>query len=208
MNLSTKSAHQADAGPLDELLKNFNYAPLEILRKYAASLGTDDHMEVLRALAKQAREKDEADNQVEIWERESLRQKQTRLVIRINNYTQHAFAANKDNLNLNADMRDYIGIRPWSFLTFKLDFNYIRELGSRTKDIYRHFIGFGDSTHGFRLDVGLRVATSFGVFSPTLTPLRTTTVVSTGATPITCAKRITYAQSDEPYRFTVELALT
>jgi hypothetical protein len=208
MNPAIENAPQADTSPFEELLKNFNYAPLEVLRKYAASLGTDDHMELLRALAMQAQMKDEVDNKVEIWEREDLHRNKTRLIIRINNYTHHAFAARTDNLDLSVDERNFIDLRPWDCMTFKIDYTYIRELGSRSKDIYRSFIDFGDDALGLRFDFGLRVNTSFGFFSPTLTPVRTARAMSTGTTPVNCSTRITHAPNAEPYRFTVELTLT
>ncbi|CAH0300869.1 hypothetical protein [Pseudomonas brassicacearum] len=208
MNDATKNSAHLEDSSLKELLQNFNYAPLDILYKYAASLDTDDTMEILRALAKQAQQKDEVDNRVQTWEREDIQPKRTRLVVQINNHTAHAFTANTSTIDLSASEQRFIDIRPWDFLTFKFDFIYSRGLGSRSKDIYRHFIKFGDNAVGFRLDVGLRVNSSFGVITPTLTPIRTHKVTSTGTTPVDCAARITYVASEEPYSFTLELTLT
>ncbi|MHC8298324.1 hypothetical protein [Pseudomonas sp. ZS1P83] len=73
--------------------------------------------------------------------------------------------------------------------------------------MFKHSILFGDQRLGFRVDFGLRVNATFGVFSPTLAPVRTNNVVSIGATSIQCTSRITRAEDDGPYSFSVEITL-
>jgi hypothetical protein len=67
---------------------------------------------------------------------------------------------------------------------------------------------FGDEALGLRFDFGLRVNTSFGVISPTLTPIQTHKLTSIGTSPIQCTTQITRTVSEDPYGFTVELKLS
>lgn len=203
-----ESATRTDNSRFDELTSHFNYAPAEVLRQYVRSLDLDNEMDVLRALTKQAKQKDEVDNRVLAWEREDVRPSHTRLIVRINNHTGHGFATGENNLSLKESEQRFIDIRPWDFVTFKFDFLYTRKLGSRSKDIYKHFIWFGDQHLAFRFDFGLRVNTTFGFISSNLTPVRTHKVTALGAPPIHCLNRITHAQHEEPYGFTVELTLS
>lgn len=193
---------------LDEkTLSQFNYAPPDILHKYIDSLDTKEHSEILNALLKQEKLNDDANQQVQAWQQEGIRPNRTRLIVKLVNHTDRALAVGENDVELDADERDFLSILPWDILAFKLDFKYSRQLGSRSKDMYRNFIVFGDRDCGFVFNFGLRVNTSFGVISSTLTPVRTNRVTSIGTKPIQCSTRITRAANDEPYGFTVEITL-
>lgn len=193
---------------LDEkTLSQFNYAPPDILHKYIESLDTKEHSEILNALLKQEKLNDDANQQVQAWQQEGIRPNRTRLIVKLVNHTDRALAVGENDVELDADERDFLSILPWDILAFKLDFKYSRQLGSRSKDMYRNFIVFGDRDCGFVFNFGLRVNTSFGVISSTLTPVRTNRVTSIGTKPIQCSTRITRAANDEPYGFTVEITL-
>ncbi|AUM68694.1 hypothetical protein [Pseudomonas fluorescens] len=193
---------------LDEkTLSQFNYAPPDILHKYIESLDTKEHSEILNALLKQEKLNDDANQQIQAWQQEGIRPNRTRLIVKLVNHTDRALAVGENDVELDADERDFLSILPWDILAFKLDFKYSRQLGSRSKDMYRNFIVFGDRDCGFVFNFGLRVNTSFGVISSTLTPVRTNRVTSIGTKPIQCSTRITRAANDEPYGFTVEITL-
>jgi hypothetical protein len=193
---------------LDEkTLSQFNYAPPDILHKYIDSLDTKEHSEILNALLKQEKLNDDANQQVQAWQQEGIRPNRTRLIVKLVNHTDRALAVGENDVELDSDERDFLSILPWDILAFKLDFKYSRQLGSRSKDMYRNFIVFGDRDCGFVFNFGLRVNTSFGVISSTLTPVRTNRVTSIGTKPIQCSTRITRAANDEPYGFTVEITL-
>jgi hypothetical protein len=193
---------------LDEkTLSQFNYAPPDILHKYIESLDTKEHSEILNALLKQEKLNDDANQQIQAWQQEGIRPNRTRLIVKLINHSDRALAVGENDVELDADERDFLSILPWDILAFKLDFKYSRQLGSRSKDMYRNFIVFGDRDCGFVFNFGLRVNTSFGVISSTLTPVRTNRVTSIGTKPIQCSTRITRAANDEPYGFTVEITL-
>jgi len=188
-------------------LSQFNYAPPDILHKYIESLDTKEHSEILNALLKQEKLNDDANQQIQAWQQEGIRPNRTRLIVKLINHSDRALAVGENDVELDADERDFLSILPWDILAFKLDFKYSRQLGSRSKDMYRNFIVFGDRDCGFVFNFGLRVNTSFGVISSTLTPVRTNRVTSIGTKPIQCSTRITRAANDEPYGFTVEITL-
>ena len=193
---------------LDEkTLSQFNYAPPDILHKYIDSLDTKEHSEILNALLKQEKLNDDANQQIQAWQQEGIRPNRTRLIVKLINHSDRALAVGENDVELDADERDFLSILPWDILAFKLDFKYSRQLGSRSKNMYRNFIVFGDRDCGFVFNFGLRVNTSFGVISSTLTPVRTNRVTSIGTKPIQCSTRITRAANDEPYGFTVEITL-
>lgn len=193
---------------LDEkTLSQFNYAPPDILHKYIESLDTKEHSEILNALLKQEKLNDDANQQIQAWQQEGIRPNRTRLIVKLINHSDRALAVGENDVELDADERDFLSILPWDILAFKLDFKYSRQLGSRSKNMYRNFIVFGDRDCGFVFNFGLRVNTSFGVISSTLTPVRTNRVTSIGTKPIQCSTRITRAANDEPYGFTVEITL-
>ncbi|WP_335943581.1 hypothetical protein [Pseudomonas sp. G166] len=191
----------------EKTLSQFNYAAPDVLYKYIESLDTKEHTEILNALMKQAKLNDDANQQIQAWQQESINPNRTRLIVKLINHTNRAFAVGENDIDLDADERDFLSVIPWDILAFKLDFKYSRQLGSRSKDMYKNFIVFGDKDCGFVFNFGLRVNTSFGVISSTLTPVRTNKVTSIGATPIKCSTRITRAANDEPYGFTVEITL-
>jgi hypothetical protein len=193
---------------LDEkTLSQFNYAPPDILHKYIDSLDTKEHSEILNALLKQEKLNDDANQQIQAWQQEGIRPNRTRLIVKLINHSDRSLAVGENDVELDADERDFLSILPWDILAFKLDFKYSRQLGSRSKNMYRNFIVFGDRDCGFVFNFGLRVNTSFGVISSTLTPVRTNRVTSIGTKPIQCSTRITRAANDEPYGFTVEITL-
>ncbi|SCW83003.1 MULTISPECIES: hypothetical protein [unclassified Pseudomonas] len=201
-------SHQDNNGFYEKTLAQFNYAPLDVLYKYIESLNTQEHSEILDALMKQARLNDGANQQVQAWQQERIRPNRTRLIVKVINHTERAFPVGENDINLDDDERDFLSIRPWDILAFKLDFIYSRQLGSRSKDMYKNFMMFGDDDAAFLFNFGLRVNTTFGVISSTLTPVRTNRVISVGATPIKCSTRITHSANEEPYGFTVEITLT
>ncbi|BBP61038.1 hypothetical protein [Pseudomonas sp. St316] len=198
---------QGDKSLYEKTPSQFNYAPPDILHKYIESLDTKEPSEVLNALMKQEKLNDDANQQIQAWQQESRRPNRTRLIVKLINHTDRALAVGENDVDLDAEERDFLSITPWDILAFKLDFEYSRQLGSRSKDMYRNFIVFGDKDCGFVFNFGLRVNTSFGVISSTLTPIRTNRVTSIGATPIKCSTRISHAANDEPYGFTVEITL-
>lgn len=208
MTNTPEKHHQDDKSFYEKIRSQFNYAAPDILYKYIESLDTKEHTEILNALMKQAKLNDDANQQIQAWQQESTRPNRTRLIVKLINHTDRALAVGEDDIDLDADERDFLNILPWDILAFKLDFKYSRQLGSRSKDMYKSFIVFGDKDCGFVFNFGLRVNTSFGVISSTLTPIWTNKVTSIGATPIKCSTRITRAANDEPYGFTVEITLT
>lgn len=165
------------------------------------------NMELLDTLLEHSKLDEKVNQEVKAWERQRIKANQTRLIVKLKNNTSHAFDVGENNLSLTADERDYIKILPREIKAFHCDFDYSRQLGTPSKDMFKHSILFGDQRLGFRFDFGLRVNTTFGVFSPTLTPVRTNKVVSIGATPIQCTSRITRAEDDAPYSFSIEITL-
>jgi hypothetical protein len=191
----------------ESLISLAGYAPLVNIYNYIQSLNTEENLELLKAAAEHANLENKVNNEVKAWESERTRSTQTRLVVKLINNTDHALAVGENSLNLSAREQDLIKILPWDIQAFHCDFTYSRQLGTPSKDMFKHFIVFGDQNLEFRFDFGLRVNTSFGVFTPTLTPVRTNKVTSIGATPIKCTTRITYAADEGPYSFTVEITL-
>ncbi|WLH11506.1 hypothetical protein PSH58_22050 [Pseudomonas hefeiensis] len=208
MNNSTENTQPASSSFYENLLSQFNYAPLTILYEYLKSLDTQDYTQVLKALMEKARQNDEVNRQLQTWEQQSVRPNRSRFLVKLINHTDQPLEVGENNLSLDANEQAFMNILPWDIQALKFDFAYSRPLGSRSKDIFQRFIIFGDQTLGFRFDFGLRVNTSFGVISPTLTPVRTNKVSSIGATPIKCVTRITHSSSEEPYGFTVEITLS
>ncbi|MGN8346765.1 hypothetical protein ACLEJQ_24490 [Pseudomonas sp. SMV71] len=201
----TENATPGDNGFFEKLLAQFGHAPLNVLYKYVASLGTDDNLEVFKALMEKAQLNGVVDQQIRAWQQEPIRASRTRFVIKLINHTDHTFAVSDHNLAFDTNELGALG--PWDIQALRFDFAYSRKLGSPSKDMFKHFIIFGDRDIACLLDFGLRVNTSFGTLSPTLTPVRTNRVTSIGATPIPCSTRFLHAASEEPYNFTVEITL-
>lgn len=202
------NSQPTDQSIYELIASRFNWAPLSVLYQYLKSLDTQEYMPMLTALMEKASLNDKVNEQIHAWEQEPIDPGRTRLVVKLINHTDLDFEIDEHNLPLNSDMQNLTPILPWGIQALKFDLAYSRRLGSRSKDMFKHFIRFGDEAFGFRFDFGLRVNTSFGVISPTLTPVRTNHVTSTGMTPIQCTTRITRAASEEPYGFTVELTLS
>ncbi|WP_434701126.1 hypothetical protein [Pseudomonas sp. D1-36] len=208
MNDATDSTPPANNDLIERLLSQFRFLPLSVLYEQFKSLDTTEYAEALNALIEKNKKNDEVDRKIQAWEQEKIRQDKTRLLVKIFNHTDQAFQFRENNLNLNAIDHDFFNIRRGDIQALKFDFSYVRTLRSRSKDMFQHFIVFGDKQCGFRFDFGLRVETSFGVFTPTLTPVRTLNVTSIGATPVNCTTRITHAAEGEPYGFTVEIVIS
>ncbi|MBV4483984.1 hypothetical protein HU727_000100 [Pseudomonas sp. SWRI153] len=195
------------ADTLREIASLIGFAPWVAIYDYAQSLNTAENLELLNKLAAHARLDEKVNQEVKVWENQKIKSTQTRLIVKIKNTTSHTFDINKNSLALTVDEQDYLKILPQEIEAFHCDFTYSRQLGTPDKDIYKHFIIFGNESLGFRFDFGLRVNTSFGVFTPTLTPVRTSKVASIGTTPIKCTSQITRAEDNAPYSFSVEITL-
>ncbi|CAN7142770.1 hypothetical protein ACFFQ5_06935 [Pseudomonas brassicacearum] len=208
MNNLTENAQPVNSSIYENLLSQFNYAPLTILYEYIKSLDTQDYTQMLKALMEKARQNDDVNRQLQAWRQESVRPNRSRFLVKLINHTDQPLEVGENDLSLNADEQAFMNILPWDIQALKFDFFYSRPLGSRSKDIFKRFIIFGDQALGFRFDFGLRVNTSFGVISPTLTPVRTNKVASIGTTPIKCVTRIIHSSNEEPYGFTVEITLS
>ncbi|MHC8352533.1 hypothetical protein ACYZT7_25355 [Pseudomonas sp. RT4P38] len=202
-----ENSTQDNKNTYEELLSLTGYAPWASIYNYIQSLNTEENLELLKATAAHAKLEEKVNKEVQAWEQERPHSKRTRLVVKLINNTAHALAVGENNLNLSADERDSIKILPWDIQAFNCGFTYSRQLGTPSKDLIKHFIVFDDKDLGFRFDFGLSVKSSFGVFTPTLTPVRTNKVISIGATPIKCTTRITYAEDEGPYSFTVKITL-
>lgn len=208
MNATPENSQQTDNGIYELIASQFSWAPLSVLYQFLESLDTQEYRSMLTALIEKANLNDKVNQQVQAWEQERVNPGRTRLVVKLINHTDLDFEIGEHNLQLNADEQHLTPIFPWDIQALKFDLAYTRRLGSRSKDMFKHFIVFGDKEFGFRFDFGLRVNTSFGVISPTLTPVRTHTLTSIGTSPIQCTTRITRTASEEPYGFTVELTLS
>ncbi|QKS82534.1 MULTISPECIES: hypothetical protein [Pseudomonas] len=208
MNATPENSQQTDNGIYELIASQFSWAPLSVLYQFLESLDTQEYRSMLTALIEKANLNDKVNQQVQAWEQERVNPGRTRLVVKLINHTDLDFEIGEHNLQLNADEQHLTPIFPWDIQALKFDLAYTRRLGSRNKDMFKHFIVFGDKEFGFRFDFGLRVNTSFGVISPTLTPVRTHTLTSIGTSPIQCTTRITRTASEEPYGFTVELTLS
>jgi hypothetical protein len=208
MNATPENSQQTDNGIYELIASQFSWAPLSVLYQFLESLDTQEYRSMLTALIEKANLNDKVYQQVQAWEQERVNPGRTRLVVKLINHTDLDFEICEHNLQLNADEQHLTPIFPWDIQALKFDLAYTRRLGSRNKDMFKHFIVFGDKEFGFRFDFGLRVNTSFGVISPTLTPVRTHTLTSIGTSPIQCTTRITRTASEEPYGFTVELTLS
>ncbi|AXA55243.1 hypothetical protein ACNT2N_11470 [Pseudomonas thivervalensis] len=147
------------------------------------------------------------DKQIQALEAAPSQQNKTRFILKVTNNSEHALNVSEHSLNLNADILASLQLSEKDVIAFAQDFPYVRKLGSPSKTLYRHFIVFGDQTLGARVEFGLRVNTSFGVFTPTITPVRTCKVTSIGSTPIACSARITRALQTDPYSFSMEVTL-
>ncbi|WP_214512135.1 hypothetical protein [Pseudomonas brassicacearum] len=208
MNASPENSQQTHNDIYELIASQFSWAPLAVLYQYLKSLDTQEYMPMLTALIEKANLNDKVNEQVQAWEQERINPNRTRLIVKLINHTDLDFEVGEHNLPLNADEQHPTLILPWDIQTWKFDFAYTRRLGSSSREMFKHFIVFGDKEFGFRFDFGLRVNTSFGVISPTLTPVRTHILTSIGTSPIQCTTRITRTASEEPYGFTVELTLS
>lgn len=208
MNAAPENSPQADKRIYEVFAAQFNWAPLAVLSQYLRSLDTQEYMPMLTALMEKASQNDKINKQIQAWEQERVDPNRTRLVVKLINHTDLDFEVSEHNLHSSADRQNFSAILPWDIQALKFDLAYSRRLGSRSKDMFKHFIVFGDEAFGFRFDFGLRVNTSFGVISPTLTPVRTHQVTSIGMSPIQCTTRITRTANEEPYGFTVELTVS
>lgn len=208
MNTTPENNQQTDNGIYELIASQFSWAPLAVLYQYLKSLDTQEYMPMLTALIEKANLNDKVNKQVQAWEQEHINPNRTRVIVKLINHTDLDFEIGERTPQLNADEQHATQIRPWDIQAWKFDLAYTRRLGSRSKEMFKHFIVFGDEEFGFRFDFGLRVNTSFGVISPTLTPVRSHTLTSIGMSPIQCTTRITRTASEEPYGFTVELTLS
>ncbi|WP_339475799.1 hypothetical protein [Pseudomonas sp. RL_5y_Pfl2_73] len=147
------------------------------------------------------------DKHIQALEAAPSQRNKTRFILKVINNSEQGLAVSEHSLNLNAEILASLQLSDKDVIAFAQDFPYIRNLGSPSKTLYRHFIVFGDQTRGARVEFGLRVNTTFGVFTPTITPVRTCKVTSIGATPIACTARITRELQTEPYSFSMEVTL-
>jgi hypothetical protein len=145
--------------------------------------------------------------QIRAAEAAPSRPDRTRFIMKVINLSEHDLDADANSLSLSEDILSPLQLSPGEVGAFIQDYRYSRELGSRSKDVFRHYIEFGDRTVGARVIFGLRINTAFGVLTPTVTPIRTCKVISIGSTPVKCAARITRALKAEPYSFTNEVLL-
>lgn len=208
MNTTLENSQQTNNSIYELIASQFSWAPLAVLYQFLKSLDTQEYVPMLTALIEKANLNDKVNKEVQAWEQERLNPSRTRLVVKLINHTDLDFEVGEHNLQWNADEQHPTQILPWDIQAWKFDLAYTRRLGSPSKDMFKHFIAFGDKEFGFRFDFGLRVNTSFGVISPTLTPVRTHTLTSIGTSPIQCTTRITRTAREEPYGFTVELTLS
>ncbi|WP_413794397.1 MULTISPECIES: hypothetical protein [unclassified Pseudomonas] len=208
MNATPDNGQQADKSMYELIAAQFNWAPLTVLSQYLKSLDTQEYLPMLAALMEKASLDDKVNKQMQAWEQERINPGRTRLLVKLINHSDVDFEVGEHTLPLNADEQNLTQILPWDIQALKFDLAYARRLGSRSKEIFKHSIVFGDKDCGFRFDFGLRVNTSFGVISPTLTPVRTHKVTSIGMNPIQCTTRITRTANEEPYGFTLELTLS
>lgn len=147
------------------------------------------------------------DKQIQALEAAPSQEGKTRFILKVVNNSEHAFDVSEHSLNLNADILASLQLSDKDVTAFAQDFPYVRKLGSPSKTMYRHFIVFGDQTLGVRVEFGLRVNTSFGVFTPTIKPVRTCKVTSIGSIPVVCTARITRALPTDPYSFSMVVTL-
>ncbi|MBA1376623.1 hypothetical protein [Pseudomonas brassicacearum] len=208
MNTTPENSQQAHNGIYELIASQFSWAPLAVLYQFLKSLDTQEYMPMLTALIEKANLNDKVNEQVKAWEQERINPNRTRIIVKLINHTDLDFDTGECTLQLNAGEQYPSQILPWDIQAWKFDLAYTRRLGSRSKDIFKHYIVFGDEALGFRFDFGLRVNTSFGVISPTLTPIQTHKLTSIGTSPIQCTTQITRTVSEDPYGFTVELKLS
>ncbi|WP_434625588.1 hypothetical protein J3P84_20660 [Pseudomonas sp. Z1-29] len=147
------------------------------------------------------------DRQIQALESAKAPAHSTRFIMKVVNNTEHDLDANKNTLGLSADNLATLQLPSGGISVYGQDFRYVRNPGSRSKDIYHHCIQFGGMTVGAFVEFGLRVDTSFGLFAPTVTPVRICKIMSIGTTPINCTAHITRALSTDPYSFTMEVTL-
>lgn len=208
MNTTPENSQQAHNGIYELIASQFSWAPLAVLYQFLKSLDTQEYMPMLTALIEKANLNDKVNEQVKAWEQERINPNRTRIIVKLINQTDLDFDVGERTLQMNAGEQYPTRILPWDIQAWKFDLAYTRRLGSRSKDIFKHYMVFGDETLGFRFDFGLRVNTSFGVISPTLTPIQTHKLTSIGTNPIQCTTQITRTASEDPYGFTVELKLS
>ncbi|WP_434695620.1 hypothetical protein J3P89_21590 [Pseudomonas sp. Z1-14] len=147
------------------------------------------------------------DRQIQALESAKAPAHSTRFIMKVVNNTEHDLDANKNTLGLSADNLATLQLPSGGISVYGQDFRYVRNPGSRSKDIYHHSIQFGEMDVGVFVEFGLRVETSFGLFAPTVTPVRICKVTTIGTLPINCTARITRALSTDPYSFTMEVTL-
>lgn len=203
----------------DDLLTIFNNTSIGLLYQLSPYLLDEETKRILDDLVGKAKvefiaffeelESERALNQqIEQWRNQKTDPKYTYAIVKIINNTSHILKITQTSLPLTQSDRETFEVPDEGKIAFKSEFayNYAYPWG-KNKIMFNHFIDFTDQDIGVRFDLGMIMNTSFGVFTPTLTPTIKNTVTSIGKSRINCSTKITSMSDDAPFSFEVEIIL-
>jgi hypothetical protein len=168
-----------------------------------------EHLEYLEELADRAVAENEVNRDIEEWKKQPPHPRRTRVIIKLINNTSIPFKVTQAGWNMSDSDRESLDLDPHTSNAFKWEFVFTKPGPASPSDKiqFKQFISFGNGSTHFRFDTGLALKSSFGVFSPTLTPQWAHRVVSTGATKVKCSSTITEQQTEAPHSYEVAITL-
>ncbi|MGF6089552.1 hypothetical protein [Pseudomonas sp. 18173] len=215
----TNDSDNENSSAYDLLFALFSTTPLGALYQLSPHLLSKENQAILEDMVGKAKvefiayldriaEERILNEQIENWRSQEADPKYTRAIVKIINNTPHAFKIVQTSLPLTPSDFETFEVVEEGTVAFRSEFAYRYAFPwGKNKVMFNHFIDFADQDICARLDLGMFMNTSFGVFSPTVKSTIKNTIKSIGKSRINCSTKITSRSDEAPFNFEVCVTL-